>query len=891
MVVNWQSNDVARRFQVMILSGVSLATLGTVPAFAQQAVESTGIGASSTTTSESTEEIVVTGSRISRPISNTADPISIFGQTEVTQRGLNTTQDLLKAIPQASRNRTATDAVGSPATVGHSQINLRGFGQASTLTLINGRRQVLVPVPNEDGSSFVDINTIPLIMVERMEIVQNGAAAIYGSDAVAGVANFILRRKFEGLELRGNYQLVPAGDQRDFTIGAVGGFSSGPLDVVIGGEYVDRNALAFADRKFSTGTAVSGTGSPGAFAAPGARPMIDPNCAAAGGLARPASAATPTFGSCAIDLTKYFELISPQWRVSTYVTANYDLGDADLYFEAGYSHSKVNQGSSPGSAVLTFPLVPANNPGNLVENGGFGVPVNFVGRPFGSRFPGTTNVHTLNAYRAVAGIRGGLGGSWKYDASYVYGHQDSEQSMANIDVDVGRFQAALNCQGGPNNDLCFNPFGSALLDPALANSQAVIDDFVRSTFRRGSGDIHVVEGAVTGQLAALPGGPLSVAFGAQFRRELLAYRSDPLSQTRQLGFYFTGPDFNTSRNTYAGFIEFDAPLSHNFDAQLAGRYEHTQGTSGTFTPKLGLRYEPTPGLVLRGSVGTSFRAPSLSQLTSVSTINTALIDPRNPSTIPFFVAVVTVPAANLKPEKSTNFNLGVWIEPVRGLSFSADYYYYDYKDVIAKQDAQSIINADPGDPRIKRANGDPNGLISSVDVSFVNQNSVKAQGFDFTASYRVDTGSDGNFNLTARGTYLLNYDTDLGFGRKNFAGFRNYQNFVDPLPRFKGNISATWQSGPHALSATLYYISSYKENLANPASPINGFKIDSYKTVDVQYSLEIPSINSTLAIGATNLFNEMPPAVGISTTDLAGFDTLVHDPRGRMLYVRTGVKF
>ena len=839
------------------------------------------------------EEIVVTGSYIARPVQDSSTPLSVLNSEEISRRGLLTTDELLKTLPSNGVSRSISDSIGSPYTAGTSQVNLRGFGLSSSLTLINGRRHVVAPAPDPDGASFVDINAIPLIMIDRLEVLQGGAAALYGSDAIAGVANFIMRNRFEGIELRAGSNFTTRGDDhRDSNVGVLGGIQGDRYHIVGGLEYVDRAPLEFLDRDFSTGRVITGTGSPGSFrrlTAPSVS-LIDPNCVAAGGIARPNNPAVPSVGVCAADLSKYFYLIPKEQRISSYVTGDYMLGNGiKLYAEGGYRTTRIYETASPSYGILTYPIVPATNPGNLVENGGFGEPVRYFGRTLGASFDPSRNLAKLATYRAVIGASGDLAGTWRFDTSYTYSYQRT--FFTNFDQNNARLIAALNCQGGPNNDLCFNPFGSALINPAVANSQAVLDDMARDPYRIYKSSLQSVDAVVTGEALTLPGGPMSLAIGGQFRHETLEFEADLEQQTQQLVNFFAGPSFDADRNVGAAFIEADLPLLENLDVQIAGRYEYyDQGIGGQFTPKAAVHYEPVDGLSLRASIGSSFRAPSLSQVTSISTIQTALNDPLNPSPVPFFSSILTVPNAALEPEESVNYNLGFVATPLEGLSFSADYFHYKYTDLISKENAQAIITADPLDPRIHRLGA--TGPIATIDVSFVNTRSVEADGIDLAADYSRSFGDDGRIAFTARATWLNSYEADIGLGyAENLVGLRNYENFADALPEWRASGTTTLTLGAHRLTGTVNFIDSVRENVANRTSPINGFKIDDFTTVDLQYATDIGDTGLSLSVGAQNVFDELPPAVALSSVELAGYERQLHDPRGRLVYFRLTARF
>jgi outer membrane receptor for ferrienterochelin and colicin len=768
----------------MAALGAALVWAASTPAQAQQLGETPSAAAPSPEVEQSdamddrdatVEEVVVTGSYIRRPVQDTPTPVSILSRQEFETQALQVPEDVLRVLPINSGSANAPDTTGGAYTVGTAQINLRGLGLASTLTLINGRRQTVSPIPNDDGSSFVDINTIPLIMVERLEVLQSGAAALYGSDAVAGVANFIMRRRMKGTEVRASYQATTEEGQAEYSVGAVSGWNNARINLVGGLEVFQRRPLDMSARPFTNGKIRSGLGFPGAFAPAGSLPIIDPGCAAGGGIPTPFGIpGRPNIGLCGIDLTKDFDLISEERRLIGYATMSVDMGEGvALYGELGLAHNEADVTSSQFSN-LKFPIVPANNPGNLVANGGFGVPVTFYGRPLGGN--PVQQSRTSDMLRAVLGVRGPLEGGWTYDVSYAHSQQLFEVRGV-TDTKADRFEAALNCRGGPNNNLCFNPFSSAVLNPALRNSPEVISDFITDSWRDYRATLNAVDFVTTGDLFTLPAGDVGLALGGQVRHEKLSFQSDIDSQTGNLVFIFTGPNFTQSRMVGALFAEAAIPLHPTLEAQVAARYEaYSDDLGSSFDPKLALRWEPLERLVVRGSVGTSFRAASISQTSSISTINEAIADPLNPTPIPFFRAVVTVPA-ELEPEQATNYNLGFVLTPLRGLSFSLDYWRYDYTDIIVKQNAQALVNANPNGPFVIRAGG-ARGPISQVLVSFENASDVLTDGYDFTGTFQRDVGP-GAFNLTARSSYINQYTTDLGRGEQDLAGFRNFQNFAD----------------------------------------------------------------------------------------------------------------
>lgn len=836
------------------------------------------------------DELVVTGSYIRRAVSDTPTPVSVIGLDELETQGILGADYLFKNLPMANGARSTPDNTGSPFQLGMGNINLRGLGVSSTLTLINGRRQVVSPVPMDDGSSFVDINVIPLIMMDRLEVLQDGGAALYGSDAVAGVANFVMREKFEGAQIRASYQTTTEGDQEDINLGFVGGLSGDRWNFVAGVEGLHRTPLGTQERQFSRNKIISSLGMPGAFGVAGT-PRIDPNCVAAGGTPVPFGA--PGVGFCARNLSDAFTsgIIVPEDRILGYSTFSYELTPAaKLYFEAGASHNSVKVHTFPSYSNLSFPIVPATNPGNLVINGGFGVPVTYFGRPLNLQ-NSTINEQRRrsNQYRGVVGVEGEFAEGWTYDTSYTYAEQ--RYSATNIrDTLRDRFIAALNGVGGPNNNQYFNPFGSSLTNPALANDPAVLADFTAEAWRDYKSSLHSVDAIITGTAGELAGGPVGVAMGVQARYETLDFKSDRNQSTGAFVFLFSGADLGVDRTSYAAFGEVSLPFAENAELLVQARYEHYDGgIGGSLNPKVALRWEPAEGLVVRANAGTSFRAPSLSQISSISTINTSIADPYNPSIIPFFNQVLSVPGSNLEPETAFNMGAGFLWTPVKGLDFSFDYWRYDYSDLIVKESAQAIVSANPNDPRIIRQGGSPTGLISQVRVTFVNQNQVLTDGFDFSGRYRADVGP-GDIDLTLRGTYMNQYTTVIGGKDVDVSGRRNYSNFARSLPKLRTSAIGTYNWGPSRFTATVNYISAY-DDFRNQAAQSNLYELKSFTTFDLSYGLALDALGTDFSIGVLNLSNVSPPNSQISSGDLQGFDRFVHDPRGRMVFARMSKQF
>ncbi len=836
------------------------------------------------------ENIIITGSYLSVQQDDIASPIDIIGREQIQASGAASLNDFLSKLTTNVGAEFNADIFTQNTSGGTSQFNLRGIGLSSTLTLLNGRRTTLSGAYANDGSTFVDINSIPMIALERIEIVKDGASALYGSDAVAGVVDFVTRQDFEGIEFSTGYQTTTDDHQIDKDISLLWGWQNDQVKSLVALSYFNRSPLEANKRAFTHGTGISALGYPASFIplgpidpnspyaaldglAPAGTPIRDANCEVAGGFIP--EGANPYFGTCYNDYMQFFNLLSKEKRQQALVTLDIELTDDTSFFsEALYAKNKQSQPSSPSFPNLTFPIIPADNIGNLATNGGFGTPVIFLGSPLSVDAQPAINKRTSETLRLLMGIRQNINSHWQWESAYQYSYND--YYLGGPDTLIDRFNAALNGVGGPNNDQYYNPFSTALYIPALANSQAVIDDFTDISARKIRTSLHTWDAQITGELFNLPAGPVKTAFGIQYRNESNRQTLDQNSQDFNYAFVIGASNSNDKRNIWGLFSEVLVPVTEQLNLQLAGRFEQYSGnTDNSFTPKLGIRWNPNEEISLRGSISRAFRAPSLHQ-TSSNTIATENIDTT-------FAPIVTDGNNNLKPEEALIVNTGIVYNPSNNLTASLDYWRYDYDDIIIKENAEGIFSADPYDERIIR---DPNsGAVSRVELNFINASSVLTDGVDFHLNYRMATDY-GQFTFTNNTSYIKRYDLTLKTGDSpvNAVGQRNALNIARALPRWRSNFTLDWAKGDHQISTTARYIHDYKDDANNNNS------IDRQITLDGQYNYLLPTtmeVEPKLSFGVINLFNQQPPAVATSF----GFDTKTHDPRGRLVYLRLSFNY
>ena len=835
------------------------------------------------------EEVVVTaatGSRIVRQ-GDSPSPLSSYDGQTLLDSGLKDIRDLVGVLSINAGAENNSDNLTQNYTVGTANINLRGLGVASTLVLLNGRRQVLSSAQTDDGSSFVDLaGLIPMLAVERVEILKDGAAAIYGSEAVAGVANFITRRGFRGIELQAEYRSrVGDGSQDDLTLdGVVGGEFGGNGEFLVAASFLDRSSLVLIEVDWLR-PATSGFGNPGSFNVPSlGRTFADSDCEQYAGLLQ----ALPGDSSiCRFDYGPQLTAIPNEKRLQTWGRVDWDSGDTgNFWAELGYASNDINRDVSPSFPVLSTPIIPAYHPENP-----FGEDVYFQGRPYGYGQPTEVNFYEHDTARLAAGFEGRFTNTSSWNVSLVRAQNDALQNPR--DVIAANFQAALlgfgggDCnanpldagpeQAGAGGCLFFNPFSSnfaARPGETLHNSPALRPFIIGDYFGDGRSQLTTLEANVTG---FLPWRDAGYAAGVQYRDQSVDFFYDDI--TRQDGFAFLigNPDFDARDQVRAAYGEVWLPISESVEITGALRYEdYGEGVGDTLDPKVTLLYRVTDGVSIRGSYGTSFRAPSPFQTRGVQTNFTNIVDHDGSRT---FAGRRTLGDPNLKPETSSAFNAGISWQNTGNWAFNADYWRYSFEDVLRKENAQAIVNADPFDPRIERTSA---GTIAIVNVAFINADRIETSGLDVSANTTLDT-LGGSIDAWAEATWLLEYDVTNAGLAVDALGKLNRANLGAPNQRFRAAAGASWSRDAVQITGLLRHVGGYNDDA--------GGSIDSFTTLDANARWSLgrrlgEGLDASVTLGAANLLDEDPPFVNIA----GSYDPRSSDPRGRRLFVSFGLR-
>ncbi|MBD8529770.1 MULTISPECIES: TonB-dependent receptor [unclassified Massilia] len=913
-------------------------------AFGTLALPATALAQSADGAPQRMERVIVTGSSIKRIDGETALPVQVLKREDIERTGAASTEELVKQLSSLSSAGTSTTVANASGYGGGSiaTVSLRGLGGARTLVLVNGRR-VSVYGGGSAGAagSSVDVNSIPLSAIERVEVLKDGASAVYGSDAIAGVVNFILRKDFKGVEATANYGQAHdrlGKDRKASLFAGFGDFADDGWNLTASLSVQKTDAILGADRPFAS------------------RLNADERNDYTSSIAFPANVVLNnrgTLGNPALPDCGPYSLVSPfsntrcSYDNSPFVSLQPDLekasvmangrlrlgGDAEAYFESGYTKNKITSTTQAVplayNAVTTAsnPYVPAfqqliaRYPGMAARYGSNIGRGGFILVPTSPYYPsafaaanGLTGLPLLLNYRdvangsrntldvsenarLVAGVRGNLAG-WDMDSALLYSqskvHEDLLSGYAQYSKVLPIFNSGV-----------INPFGATTDQAAL---DAVRAAEFRGTSYASKTSTTSIDLKGSRELWTLPAGAVGMALGAELRREEFAYDPSVAIQTGDIA-GLGGNAFPVvgARNVGSVYAELSVPIIKKLDADVAVRYDSYQGVGHTVNPKASLRWQPLETLMLRSAVGKGFRAPSLTDLytpqaTSITgngtrdylrCPNLATGAPRDCN---FQFTTITGGNPDLKPEKSLSITAGIMWEPVKNASISLDAFRIDLKDAIVVGGLSStyfLANAERTAQYaqfINRGAPDGNaagvGPIESIIQTNANLFKTKVAGVDVDGTYRLRIGDANRFTLRLSGTYMDKYDTQGPDGTYTSSLDQALNASGGVIVRWKHNAGVTWQNGPYAATLLHNYQKAYTDALANlaPAGTTARRDVAAYQTVDLQLAYS-GFANTRLTLGVKNLADRDPPYTNLTSNFLGGYDVSYGDPRGRFVYV------
>jgi outer membrane receptor protein involved in Fe transport len=709
------------------------ATANTTPSAAADAAEATPTGG----------EIVVTGSRIARPELQSVSPIAVIGSAAIENQGITNIQDLAQKLPQigipgASRTNTNFATTGN----GVSSLNLRNLGSQRTLVLVNGRRFVA----GLAGTSTVDVNNIPTEMIDRVEVVTGGASAVYGSDAIAGVVNFILKDHFDGITARAQYGISSRGDNENYTASVTGGTSFGPDkrgSVVANFTYARDAGLFSHDRAISAQDCLytCGPEAYSTYAAQGRFVLMNNGAATknTGGFTsnlftfNPDNSVVLGFPTgygfnrngvrrIAVPLTRYLGTINAKYELSDHVTAfvegTYGRTDSSSSIEAA-PVADTDIGADYG---IDNPFIPAVIAAQIAARNSDADPTNDVTdiafRRRQNEVFTRSNTNKRNTFRIAGGFRGDITDKWNFEVSGVYGQlKDHTETQ---DIDITKYQAALDAvRDSSGNIVCrdttatgcvpINLFGYNTASPqasAYVQSDEPRTDDIKNTEL-------VLDANVTGSLFALPYGDVKTSVGVEYRREKSVDNWDALTNAG-LNSGNQTPDTIGKFDVKEVFGELDVPLlqdlsfAHSLSLNGKARYSDYSTIGNVFSWSAGVEYAPISDVRIRGNYSVANRAPNIGELFSAAS-----------ETFPS----VQDPCDGVTAASSDNFATACRAIPqVAAAIASTGTFKYSQADL------QGINGFDGGNRNLQEEKAKTWTLGAVVTPSFL-------RGFSFTADY------------------------------------------------------------------------------------------------------------------------------------------------------------
>lgn len=850
------------------------------------------------------QEIIVTGTNL-RGVAPVGSSVIAIGRESMLQTGLATTADILKTIPQVTSLGPGEATIGTnvnSAAINATRangVNLRGLGVQATLTLLDGRR---VPPGGISGQLF-DASVIPAIALERIDIVADGASATYGSDAVAGVANLILRRNFNGLEVSGRYAVADDYDERQGS--ALLGRKWDTGSIMVAGEYYYHSRLRQEDRAAlfpCNQTVFGGTNNCSFNNSPGN--VTDPATGIRYGL--PGGTGVGLTPAQLLTTPNYAEAFEGQdllpqikrWSVITRL--DQELGENLTAWASGFYSKRILEQRGGRTDVTAF--VPSSNPFYIEFAPGQTAPQQ-VEYAFIDDIGASRIVAGERSYQIAGGLDWDVGGSWLVSAHVSHSRNEGETTSRQPN-----FALLFAALADPNPATSLNVYGSGGQN-AAERVRGVLGIFQPT----GTYDMDLVNVKLNGELFQLAGGPVRVAVGGEFHHDYYvnaAYESmttPSLSQVNTLGFAANG------RDVWSGFAEVNFPFIgeangrpglERLEFNAAVRMDDYSDVGSTTNPKFGVRYDPFEGLSLHGSYGTSFRAPLLSDINPASAAAVFYI----PNFGPFGNVVEYAGGnANLRPETATTWSLGAKFSPkASGFTASLDYFNIRYNNIVETapffspqvffdpayapyvilnptlEQVQAIYSLPwAGNATIPAANVD-----ALVDVRRNNAAGIRMRGLDFMANYQFPMGS-GTFNTGVAGTYLLSFKKALSPN----APFVDRLNEVNYPLRFRARAQIGW--GNEAFNGTVFvnYANAY-DNTVGTISPIQ--RVSAYTTIDLTLGYDFSAMGGalnglSLSVSAVNLFDRDPPFAAVNLSQV--FDSTVANPIGRLVSLTLRKKF
>ncbi|POA96860.1 TonB-dependent receptor [Chromobacterium sinusclupearum] len=823
------------------------------------------------------ERVTITGSNIKRSIKQEkALPVTILKTEDLAKQGLTTVEQVVNSIAANQSSQGSSYSVGA-STGGGSFASLRGLGNQYTLVLLDGRRMANQAI---DGTS-ADLNAIPLSAIDRVEVLLDGASAIYGTDAIGGVMNFITKKSLKGFSIGGSFANPQHGGGDEKRVNAsygIGDLAQDGFNVYGAIDYLKHDAIMASQRDFSNKITADTGNSPNAW--PGN--YVD-------GVTKKWKATSttcqPPFSQSVGGICKeYYSLypaLSPEVeQISGIVRGTKRLGDnheLSLQYTRTETITTSQNAPLPTGGDITRANATDPTKRDLLY-------VRTI--PLGNRETEANSV----TQRLMLNLEGLVAG-WDYRAGIGRSENLVKENLNSGYVSKARMQAAVDSGA-------LNPF-----DTSGNNLAAWRSVGITGQTKEAKSTIDLADAKISRELFALPAGMVGVALGAEARHESLStvYNKAVTRDALSTGQNKT-EDSMGSRSAYAIFGEAEIPVLKNLELQLATRYDHYSDTESSLNPKVAFKFQPDPKVMFRGSASKGFRAPSLYdiyrpnqlQLTGTKFVDYATCpDGQNPLPGTDGTGCSKMQrdkrvggSKNLQPEKSSSLSFGMVIEPTKDFTASADLWWTMIKDQISILDETLIIN-DPvkyANRYVRDANGNYQYMIDDIS----NLGNISASGVDLRLNWTLPKTSFGTFVATLDGTYLakFSYQNEKGGDYTNTAG-----QYVDAGPNFRWqhNLTLNWMYGPWSAIVSQNYKSGYTDQNATPNSAGSNHMVKPYSTWNLSASYAWTK-QLTVTAGVKNLFDQEPPYSNQQRMTQQNYDPRFTDPTGRSFFLKGSYK-
>lgn len=852
--------------------------------------------------SAQTERVEITGSRIKRTDSETASPVQVLTREDIERTGKQSIQEVLRGIT-ADGQGSIPSSFSNGFASGSAAVSLRGLGVNSTLVLVNGRRMTTYGLADDGTRNFVDLNSLPLEAVERIEVVKDGASALYGADAVGGVVNIILKSNYKGAAAGGSYGISAKSDgqtTRAFATAGIGDISTDRYNIFFTVEASKQKNIWSTDRGFigqsdltSQGFYDTTNGQPRPWI--GAGPTAnspygvirDPATNARVNVIPCASSALLSNGLCGYNTLSEQEIQPQIERFNFFGRATMEFSPSlTAYLELGYFNTKTKSNGTLGANNDGGVYRPGNPADPLVVHGLMTLPAGHPDNPYGvdrtlgyrpQELGGRDQETDNQVLRIIQGLQGTAFG-WDYDVGVGYiGSRLKNRNYGYIRYDV--MQEALNNGtyrlNSPNTT---DPSVLAAISPVLENVP--------------TSSVKLIDFKLSRDLMALGGGSLGLALGGETRWEDANTPPVPYTDTAEIvGLGYSA--FSSSRRVSSVYGELNAPITKWLELNGAVRYDHYSDFGDSTTPKVGFKLKPVDQFALRGTYAEAFRAPGPAE--------------RGGSSFGFTsVGILSQGNPDIQPEKAKSYTLGVILEPIPSLSATIDYWRIDRKNEIVQADPATIIpdgtplNSAPFDvkPGLQPNTFiyyDSTGALSTVTGFYRNAASTKTDGIDLEFKHRLNLADIGRFTTQFNWTHVNKFErTDADGNTLEYAGTQGpiVLSSGSGTPKDRGSLSFTWDRGPWSATGVLNYVGGLKlidhkgetafdngdgtvtddtngliyNNNGNlncsvfntDGSPSNNCRLPSFTTVDF-FGRWSPMKNLDLNLSIQNLFDKKAP--------------------------------